>query len=107
VKEITTRLAWDMDAVGGEHLSVVLFYSRISEPSLLMIDVLAELAPTYSTVKFFTVDTDKNPEIIWRFRVSIVPTIMMFRNEQKLQEVITAKTADELRSAIQTFLPCM
>ena len=105
VKDITTLLEWDMDVVGGKQLSVVLFYSHKSAPSAQMIDVLTEIEPRYLIARIFAVDIDRNPEIVWRFRVSIIPTIMIFRNEQKLDELITARSTDEVRAAIERFMP--
>lgn len=104
VKDVITSLEWDMDVVGGEQLSVVLFYSRSSAPSTKMIHLLTKIESYYPNIRIFSTDVDRVPEIVWRFRVSIVPTIMIFRNEQKLHELITARTMDEVRAAIECFV---
>jgi thioredoxin-like negative regulator of GroEL len=104
VADISTRLAWDMDIVGDDHLSVVLFYSPSCSPSMRMIDTFAQLAAIYQDARFFTVNTNNNPEIVWQFRVSIVPTIMVFQRGQKLHEMITYKTSEEVQFAIMPFL---
>lgn len=104
ITDIMTRLAWDMDVVGSSHLSVILFYSCISSPSIVMIETFAQVAPQHTTARFFTVDVDKNSEITWQFRVSIVPTIMMFQRGQKLHEMITLKSAAQINAAIVPYL---
>jgi len=101
VKNVVTRLEWDLEVVDSPLLSIVLFYSEVSEPSLRMIPTFSTLTERFPSARFFTVNTDKHPEITWNFRVSIVPTVMMFKNKQKLHEIITLKSEEDLAAAIQ------
>ena len=44
-----------------------------------------------------------NKEIMWRFRVSILPTIMFFKNNQKLYEFITNQTLETIKNKVIEF----
>ena len=104
ITEITTEISWDLDVVFGQNLAVVLFCSEKSSPSLKMIEIIAGVMGSVKNVKFFLVDVDKNPDITWRFRVSIVPTIMLFWRGQKLEELITLKKQQEIEEVINRYV---
>ena len=52
-------------------------------------------------VDFFSVNIVFNKEIMWRFRVSILPTIMFFKNNQKLYELITIQSTQIIKKKIE------
>ncbi len=104
ITDINSLIDWELGVIGSKKLSHILFYSKISKPSLDMFPIVSKLSTQYKDVKFFTVDVDNNPTITWKYRVSIVPTTMIFKNGQKLSEQITFKLNDEIEPGIQHYL---
>ena len=105
VTDITTRMEWDCDVVNCDELAVVVFYSKESKPSIEMVNRINDVAcEVKNGARFFSVDIDRHPNIIWNFRVSIIPTVMFFQQGQKLYENITLKDASVIQEAIEPYL---
>jgi len=61
-------------------------WCRSCLPTCLLAD---ELAEKYGDrVKFVRVNTEKSPEVSARYRIIVLPTILVFRNSQPLKKLV-------------------
>ncbi len=104
ITDINSLIDWDLGVISSKDLVHILFYSKSSKPSLEMFQIIGDLSNKYKDINFFSVDVDNNPTITWKYRVSIVPTMMMFKNGQKLSEQITLKSTEDIESVILNYL---
>ena len=91
------------EVVNAPSLNVVLFVSKKTDVAMNLLSQLdLEVEPCAKT-NFYYVLSDDHPEIIWRHRVSILPTLMLFRNNQKLYEKITTFPAESIYDILCQF----
>ena len=64
-----------------------------------------KLATDYNgKIKFFKVDVDDNPEIAEKYQVTVVPTILLFRNSQVIEKQIGFKDRCSLNDMLDKVL---
>jgi|WetSurMetagenome_2_1015567.scaffolds.fasta_scaffold554845_2 thioredoxin-like negative regulator of GroEL len=90
IKPIETASEWNgLIFEHPEINSVVLFRRRSSQPcDQFQAHLEAIKSECTNTVGFFICEYESSPDFIYQFRVSILPTIMVFRGKQKLAEFI-------------------
>ena len=99
-----TSTQWNSEILQTEGLVMVLFWADWCEPCMKMIPMLEEMAKEYSeTVKIVKLNIDKNADIGKTYKVSIVPTVMFFKEGQKRHEIITNVPRAQFEAVIESF----
>ncbi|WP_027720322.1 thioredoxin family protein [Maridesulfovibrio zosterae] len=101
VIEVTTA-TWDREVKDAGCLVVILFWAPWCEPCSSMLSVMENLAEEYAgKTKFVTLNIDENDEMASAYRISILPTIIYVRGEQKLHDFITVVPKDSVENSIK------
>jgi len=61
--------------------------------------ILEELSEEMKT-KIYKVNVDDNPKLVNKFEVKSIPTMIIFKNGEKVEQVIGYKSKDELKEII-------
>jgi thioredoxin len=89
------------------------FKSEILENSVVMLDfwadwcgsckilnpILEELSQEMKA-KIYKVNVDDNPKLVNKFEVKSIPTMIIFKNGEKVEQVVGYKSKDELKEII-------
>lgn len=73
-------------------------------PCKMMIPVIEKLASELTNVKFLEIDVDDSDGLSETYFVSSVPTMMIFKDGQKMNETVGALPYDELKAFIKQYL---
>jgi thioredoxin 1 len=81
------------------------FWADWCGPCKTMIPVVDELAGQYpQKLKVVRVDVDANEEVTNKYRISALPTFMIFVNGERKEKVVGAVPKQELETAIKKYV---
>lgn len=87
----------NLDELISEEVTLVDFYATWCGPCKMMDEVLKELDSKYKIIK---VDTDKFNAIAFKYRIMSIPTIIVFKNKNKVKEIVGYNTREVLEKLI-------
>ncbi len=89
----------------GSSLVMVAFSTDLCGPCRLMKKQLSQVsAEIGDDLKVFSVDTDKFPKLGARYNVSVLPTLVIFKEGQIQDRIEGVETADSLVERLRTLL---
>lgn len=93
------------DAISTNQLVLVDFYATWCGPCKTMHPVLEELKKQLGDrIRILKIDVDKHQDTAMQYQIRSVPTLMLFRNGQRLWQQSGALPLSELKSYIQKYL---
>jgi len=104
--KILTLTDADFDAqVSAQPLMVVDFWAEWCGPCRMIAPVLEELASQYSDrMTVGKLNVDENRQTTARFGVRSIPTLMFFRDGNRVDQVIGAHPKDTIKAKIDQLL---
>jgi thioredoxin 2 len=84
--------------------AVVDFWAAWCGPCRTMAPIFESVAASRSDVAFGKLDTDRNPLISSRYKVSSIPTLIFFRDGVEKGRLLGVRMAGEIEGAIRQFL---
>lgn len=100
-----TTATWDTDVLGADGLVMVDFWAVWCGPCRMIAPTVEELAKEYAgKVKVVKLNTDENPDIASRYKIMGIPTVMFFKNGEKVDQVVGAVPKSQLKGKIDTYL---
>jgi len=77
-------------------------WCRSCYPTCLLADELVERY--IDSAKFTRVDVDKSPEVSARYRVNVLPTILVFRNSQLVKKLVGFQDQKSLKRLLDSVI---
>jgi len=97
-----TSDTWESEVLKADGLVMVVFWAGWCKPCLTIYSTVEEMAKECpEKVKVVRLNIDDNADIASTYKVSIVPTIMFFKEGQKRREIITNVPRTQLEAAIE------
>lgn len=82
-------------------LAFVDFFAEWCGPCKMIGPVLEQLAPEYEgKINFFKLDVDKAPTTAQNYGVMSVPTMILFKDGEIIEQMVGFKPADDLRNQL-------
>ena len=78
------------DAVSQNNLLLVDFWAEWCGPCKSMHPIFSRMAKKYEQVRFARVNVDNSQDVAKKFNVQSIPTFIMFKNGQVVQQMIGA-----------------
>jgi thioredoxin 1 len=75
-------------------------WCRSCYPTCLLADELAE--KYVGRIKFVRVDTDKSPEVSARYRITVMPTILVFHNSRPVKKLVGFQDRKSLKRLLDS-----
>ena len=101
MKTIPDQDAFQTEVVSQPGIVLVDFYTDGCAPCRMMNPVLEELAKERSDLKIVKVDAGTNYQVAAQFRVSAVPTFLLFNRGQVVGQFTGARSKRDLVSWIE------
>jgi len=100
-----TAATWENEVVNSSGLILVDFWAVWCGPCRIIAPTVEELAKEYSgKVKVMKLNTDENPDIASRYKIMGIPTIMFFKDGQKIDQIVGAVPKPQLKAKIDSLL---
>jgi thioredoxin 1 len=100
-----TTATWDKEVLQSDGLVMVDFWAVWCGPCRMIAPTVEELAKEYSgKLKVVKLNTDENPDIASRYKIMGIPTIMFFKNGEKMDQIVGAVPKPQLKAKIDSFL---
>jgi thioredoxin len=104
VLEVTTA-SWETEVLKARGLVMVDFWAVWCGPCRIVAPTVEELAKEYTgKVKVGKLNTDENPEIASRYKIMGIPTLMFFKDGQKVDQIVGAVPKPQLKAKIDAIL---
>jgi len=100
-----TSAAWDSEVLQSSGLIMVDFWAVWCGPCRMIAPTIEELAKEYAgKVKVGKLNTDENPEVATKYKIMGIPTVMFFKDGQKVDQVVGAVPKPQLKAKIDSLL---
>lgn len=77
------------------------FWAVWCGPCKMIAPVLEELAPTYAgKLTIAKLDVDNNPQTAAKFQIRSIPTLLIFKNGQVVDQVVGYQSKDALKARL-------
>jgi thioredoxin 1 len=104
IKDIKTD-EYAEEVVNASGLVLVDFWATWCGPCRMVAPILSELAEEYSEqLKIVKVNADEEPDLLDRFGISSIPTILVYNNGEVVKTIVGARPKPGLLKDIDEFL---
>lgn len=100
-----TSATWDQEVTEYKGVVMVDFWAVWCGPCRMIAPTIEELAKDYAEkIKVGKLNTDENADIASRFKIMGIPTIIFFKDGQKVDQIVGAVPKPQLKSKIDALL---
>jgi thioredoxin 1 len=100
-----TSQTWDSEVLQSKGIVMVDFWAVWCGPCRMIAPTVEELAKEYEgRIKVAKLNTDENPDIASRYKIMGIPTIMFFKDGEKVDQIVGAVPKPQLKAKIESLL---
>jgi thioredoxin 1 len=100
-----TAESWDKEVVQTPGIVMVDFLATWCGPCRTIAPTIEELAKEYTgKAKFVKVNTDENPDLASRYKITGIPTLIFFKDGQPKEQVVGAVPKAHLKTKLDSLL---
>ncbi len=104
VKEVTDQ-NFEEDVLKAEMPVLIDFWAPWCGPCQMVSPVIEKLSDGYvDKVEFYKMNVDEAPTTAQSYGIMSIPTLMLFKNGQKIDEIIGAVPESSIKTMINAFL---
>src|SRR5512141_2799313 len=102
IVNVTTD-TWEAEVMNFSGLVMIDFWAVWCGPCRMIAPTVEELAKEYAgKLKVAKLNTDDNPDIASRYKIMGIPTIIFFKNGQKVEQIVGAVPKPQLKAKIDS-----
>ncbi|KWT92768.1 thioredoxin [Candidatus Magnetominusculus xianensis] len=100
-----TAANWSTEVLGASELVLVDFWAVWCGPCRMVAPIVEDMAKEYAgRLKVLKLNTDENPDIASKYKIMGIPTLMLFRNGEKIDQLVGAVPKHQLKEKIEAHL---
>lgn len=104
VQEVTTS-SWDQEVLNSSGLVMIDFWAVWCGPCRIVAPTVEELAKEYTgKVKVLKLNTDENPDVASKYKIMGIPTLMFFKDGEKVDQIVGAVPKPQLKAKLDSLL---
>jgi thioredoxin 1 len=98
-----TAAQWDEEVLGSE-LVIVDFWANWCQPCKMMLPVFQKLEEETPGLKIVKVDADNNADLVEKFGISSIPTMLLYKNGEHVWTITGAKPLGVLTEKVAPYV---
>jgi thioredoxin 1 len=103
--EAVTSATWDQEVLKSTTLVLVDFWAVWCGPCRMVAPIVDEISKEYAgKLKVLKLNTDENPDIAGKYKIMGIPTLMFFKNGERIDQVVGAVPKAQLKSKVDALL---
>lgn len=97
---------WNVEVLQSDQLVLVDFWAGWCPPCRKLAPVVDALADEYAgRVKVVKLDVDENPEVAGRYSIYSIPTLLLFRGGEVIDQLVGFRAKEELKAVLDGHQP--
>lgn len=103
--DAVTSATWDQEVLKSTTLVLVDFWAVWCGPCRMVAPVVDEISKEYTgRLKVLKLNTDENPDVAGRYKIMGIPTLMFFKNGERVDQVVGAVPKAQLKTKVDALL---
>lgn len=102
MKEINDKQFYELSK--GEKVSLFDFWAPWCGPCRMLAPVLEELSTEIDGIDFYKINVDENQEAAGEYGIMSIPTLLIIKNGEVLEQLTGFKTKDNLKEILSKYL---
>jgi len=100
-----TGANWEKEVIQSKGVVMIDFWAAWCGPCRMIAPSIEELAKEYSgRIKVGKLNTDENSDVASRYKIMGIPTVIFFKDGQKVDQLVGAVPKSSLKSKIDALL---
>ena len=100
-----TGANWEKEVIQSKGVVMIDFWAAWCGPCRMIAPSIEELAKEYSgRIKVGKLNTDENSDVARRYKIMGIPTVIFFKDGQKVDQLVGAVPKSSLKSKIDALL---
>ncbi|HKZ57904.1 MAG TPA: thioredoxin [Thermodesulfovibrionales bacterium] len=96
---------WESEVIKAQGLVMVDFWASWCAPCRIISPTVEELSKEYAgKMKFLKLNTDESPDIASKYNIMGIPTLMFFKDGNKIDAIVGAIPKQQLKAKIDSLL---
>jgi len=96
---------WESEVIKAQGLVMVDFWAAWCAPCRIISPTVEELSKEYAgKMKFLKLNTDESPDIASKYNIMGIPTLMFFKDGNKIDAIVGAIPKQQLKAKIDSLL---
>jgi len=103
--DAVTSATWEQEVLKSTTLVLVDFWAVWCGPCRMVAPIVDEISKEYAgKLKVLKLNTDENPDVAGRYKIMGIPTLMFFKNGERVDQVVGAVPKAQLKVKVDSLL---
>ncbi|MBQ1510148.1 MAG: thioredoxin [Selenomonadaceae bacterium] len=98
--QVITKDNFDAEVLKAEGTVLIDFWASWCGPCRMLSPIVDEVAEAHSDLKVGKINIDEEPELAERFGVMSIPTLMVFRNGEKIKDSVGVVPKEQIEALL-------